>query len=352
MQNKNNINNTTTTTSNSTNTTTNKKLKIGLLSPISYEWFNLHLDVLENSNDISEVDYIIYESNGDPIHMIEKIKLSFPKEKLVFILSGDQSNHIDDECIWFSNAVKLSGLAKKQTQIFVTNPAIFKFYELYKIKNDMVIETQSETQSETQTILNKYIYTKDRQTDIYFKGTIWDGMRTDMYNSFINKSNCKIIKNNNYWKWRCESPVKPKQEELEKTAFESYYDLCNSKLCLCPKGNGNSSMRIIEALACGSVPIIIDDFSSPFGISWGNASNEIALVFDSNKHNWKYIYNECNNLINDNLRYEKMKYNGIKYFENFIYCDSKISGFKMYDNIDTVAFGFSKNIITKLCNDF
>jgi hypothetical protein len=39
--------------------------------------------------------------------------------------------------------------------------------------------------------------------------------------------------------------------------------------------------------------------------------------------------------------YEKMKNNGIKYFENIIYADSKLNGFKMYDNIDTVCFGFS-----------
>ena len=113
-----------------------KKIKVGLLSPISNEWFNLHLNVLEIANNVSEVDYIIYESNGDPVHIIEKIKSSFPKNKLVFILSGDQSNHIDDECIWFSNAVKPSGLAKNQTQIFVTNPAIFKFYEIFKKEHD------------------------------------------------------------------------------------------------------------------------------------------------------------------------------------------------------------------------
>ena len=314
------------------------RMKIAVVSvispPIANEWFNLHPNKLELVQSVDEADYIIFETNGDPIHLIDHINSTFPKKKLVFILSGDQSNHIDNECIWFTNAVKASGLAKNQTQIFVTNPAIFKFYESLKnISQNVKTKTQ----------------TKNYVFDIYFKGTIWDGMRTDMYDEFVSKPKCKIVKNNNYWKWRCESNIKPSQLELENTAYESYKEICKSKLCLCPKGNGNSSMRIIEAIACGSIPILINDFSSPFGNSWGDS---IGLSFDTNKHSWEYIYNECNNLINDKDRYETMKNSGKEYFENVIYGDSKLNGFKMYNNIDTVAFGFSKVIIDKLYDIF
>jgi len=327
------------------NTQIQKKIKVGLLNHISNEWFNLHSDILEISQNVADVDYIIYESNGDPVQIIEKIKYTFPKEKLVFILSGDQSIHIDNECIWFTNAVHKSGLAKKQTQIFVTNPAIFKFYEMFKMKNN--------------TISND-ISTRIRKTNIYFKGTIWNGMREKMFDAFVNRPNCLIKKNNDYWKWRCESLIKPTQSDLEDTAYDSYYSIISSKLCLCPKGNGNSSMRIVEALACGSIPILINDFSAPLGRAWGgsdsngsngsNDFNEIALVFDTNKHSWDYIYDECMKLIDDTSRYELMKINGIKYFENIIYSDSKLNRFKMYSDIDTVCFGFSKIIVDKLCN--
>jgi len=336
-----------------------KKLKIGLLNPISNEWFNLHSDTLEISQNVSDVDYIIYESNGDPVHIIEKIKYSFPNNKLVFILSGDQSNHIDNDCIWFTNAVHKSGLAKKQTQIFVTNPAIFKFYDMFKLKNMENMQNN--------TITND-ISIRFRKTDIYFKGTIWNGMREKMFDAFVNRPNCIIKKNNDYWRWRCEALIKPTQIELEETANDSYYAITNSKLCLCPKGNGNSSMRIVEALACGSIPILINDFSAPLGRAWGesvdsdsagsesvdsiDSTNNIALVFDTNKHSWDYIYEECMKLINDVARYEKMKNNGIHYFENVIYSDSKLNRFKMYNNIDTVCFGFSKIIIDKLYNHY
>ena len=329
------------------------KMKFVIISvipqPICGEWVNLYSNKIEIIKSVYDADYIIFESNSDPVQLIEHIKTNFPKEKLVFILSGDVHNHIDNECMWFTNAVKPSGLALKQTQIFVTNPAIFKYYEILKKKCQ--IDTN---------LLNP-----SHKTDIYFKGTIWDGMRTDMYNAFVNKPNCKIIKNNEYWKWRCESAIKPTQIELENTAYESYNDISTSKLCLCPKGNGNSSMRIIEAIVCGSIPILINDFSSPFGLPWGgtksinninninNISDDaIGLVFNTKIHSWEDIYYECMKLINNKPKYESMKKRGLEYFEKVIYADSKLEVFKMYNNIDTVAFGFSKNIVDKLYDLF
>lgn len=310
--------------------TSNNKLKIGVLTPICGEWFNLHKDKIELVSDIKNADYIIYESNGDPIMIIEKIKKAYPKEKLVFILSGDQNRHIQEGYIWFSNAVKPSGLVKNQTQIYVSNPAIFKFYENIRNGNEKIPE--------------------NRNLDIYFKGTIWEGMRTDMFNSLKDKPRCEIVNNSNYWPWRL-GMFKPTQKQLEETAYDSYRGILNSKLCLCPKGNGNSSMRIIEALACGSIPILINDFSMPFGIKWGNNENindDCALVFDTKRHSWDYIYEECIKLINNVERFNKMIKKGNEIFENMIYKDLKLEGFKMYNDINTVCFGFSSLIIDKL----
>lgn len=306
------------------------KLKIGILNPISGEWFNLHKDKIELVQDINNTDFIIYESNGDPINIIEKVKRSFPSEKLVFILSGDQNNHIEEGYIWFTNAVKPDGLLKNQVQIYVTNPAIFKFYDRIKQGKEITFGV--------------------RGLDIYFKGTIWEGMRTDMFNAFNNKQNTEIVNNSNYWPWRF-SIAKPTQEQLEETAYDSYRGILNAKLTLCPKGNGNSSMRIVEALACGSVPILINDFSAPFGLKWGgnmNSDNDCALVFDTRKDSWTYIYNECMALIRDEARYNKMVKRGKEIFEKYIYKDSQLDGFKMYKDINTVCFGFSSIIVDSL----
>jgi len=335
------------------------KMKLAIIShlpqPISGEWLYLHSNKIEIVKTINEADYIIFESNGDPVQLIEHIKSNYPKHKLVFILSGDTNTHIDNECIWLSNAIKPEGLALKQTQIFVTNPAIFKYYDIYlKHMNTNITNTTHTTHTTNTTLDNPLSEVNNliHKYDIYFKGTIWDGMRTDMYNLFVNKPNCKIIKNNNYWKWRCESPIKPTQLELEQTAYDSYSEIIHSRLCLCPKGNGNSSMRIIEAIACGSIPILINDFSAPFGIPWCSINNistdSIGLSFNTKIHSWDEIYFECMKLINDSKLYNDMKKKGSEYFINTIYSDSKIEGFKTYNNIDTVAFGFSNLIINKL----
>ena len=274
-------------------------------------------------NNIEDAKYIIYESNGDPISVIYTIKNKYPKNKLVFILSGDQSEPIDNECIWFTNAVRKSGLEKYQTQIFVTNPAMYKYYE----KKDRTIKQ-----------------IKKRHIEIYFKGTIWNGMRTEMYFFFKDKKGTMIEKNNQYWSWRLNGYNKPTQEELEQESFKMYENMDNAILSLCPKGNGNSSMRILESLACGCIPVLINDNSQPFGSSWEN----IALVFDTKIHNWEYIYDECFKLLNDIERLNDMQKKGNEYFENIVYGDYKNIHHKMYKDLNTVCYGFSTQIINKL----
>lgn len=305
-----------------------EKIKIGVLSKISSEWLNLHSNIIQCVTDINTADYIIFESNGDPINVIMNIKLHYPKNKLVFILSGDQSIHIDNECIWFSNAIKSSGLADKQTQIFVTNPAIYKFYNSNSNSNSISIN--------------------QRPCDIYFKGTIWLGMRTEMYNYFKNKNNCIIVENNNYWSWRINGAYSPSQTDIENTAYETYRQMLKCKLVLCPKGNGNSSMRIIEAIACGAIPVLIDDFSNPFNIDWHN----VGLVFNTKIDTWDTIYNKCQNLINSPEKMHQLQQKGQEFFENYIYCDSKFydknNKNNNYKDINTVAYGFSTLIINKL----
>lgn len=306
-----------------------KKLKVGFLSPISKEWYHLHRDKIAMFSRVSDVDYLIYESNGDPVNVIMKLKMTYPREKLVFILSGDQAGHIDDVSIWFTNAVQSRGLAKKQTQIYVTNPAIFKYWVMNRENIEKSIFGSGNV----------------RKWDISFKGTIWHGMRTDMYNYFNGKLGCLIEVNNGYWNWRCNSMIKPGQDDIEKTAYESYELIRESKLCLCPKGNGNSSMRIIEALACGTIPVLINDFSAPFGVKW----EEVGLVFDTTKHTWDDIYMGCMMLLEDKEKMVTMQRKGYEFFKNVIYSDHLLDGGnKNYSDINTVCYGFSNKIVDTL----
>jgi Exostosin family len=43
--------------------------------------------------------------------------------------------------------------------------------------------------------------------------------------------------------------------------------LLDSKFAFCPRGNGPSSKRRWEAAYCGAIPILIDDFTNPFGVA-------------------------------------------------------------------------------------
>ena len=63
-----------------------KKLKIVFISPISSECNYLHKNKIEIVKNPNDADYIIFEANSDPIHIIQNIKYSFPKNKLVFIM--------------------------------------------------------------------------------------------------------------------------------------------------------------------------------------------------------------------------------------------------------------------------
>jgi glycosyltransferase involved in cell wall biosynthesis len=52
--------------------------------------------------------------------------------------------------------------------------------------------------------------------------------------------------------------------------------LSRSKFVLCPRGEGTSSFRMFEALACGRVPVVLSDgWIGPAGINWSSCSVRI-----------------------------------------------------------------------------
>jgi hypothetical protein len=187
----------------------------------------------------------------------------------------------------------------------------------------------------------KYNYKPVEKTiDVFFKGTIWEGMRTEMYNYFLDKPHFIIEKYSQYWDWRLGQ--KPTSEDLENKSFELYDQIARSKISLCPKGNGSSSMRIVEALACKSVPVLINDYSRPFDIDW----SDFCLVFFTDKHSWEYIHDEIIKLLNDERRLNYMAELGYQFYKEIVSAD--INKMPMYKDLNQVSFGFSSLIINKL----
>lgn len=293
-------------------------IPVYLLNPVSKLWVEKY-SFFEITTNVHKAIFIIFETNGDPIHSIQSLKTKVPIEhhhKIIYILSGDQNAHIDGNCVWYTCAIKPSGLERYQRQIFVTNPAIFRYSNPVK-----TIDLD-----------------KKRSIDIYFKGSVWKGMRTEMKESLEIYPNVMIEDFSSYWDWRFEK--ERTQKEIEDKAFELYDTLKNVKLSLCPKGNGNSSMRIIESIACGAIPVLIDDFSAPFGYDY----SQFCLVFDSKKDSYETMYEKCMELIEDEEKYKLYQKRGYHFYRKVVLCDFRYIPFYDYQDVNTVCYGFSSII--------
>ena len=293
-------------------------IKLYLLNPVAKLWVERYsfFTITQNAH---EAHYILFETNGDPIQSIQDLKRKIPIEhhhKLIYILSGDQNAHLDGNCVWYTCAIKPSGLERYQRQIFVTNPAIFRFSNPLRIPN----------------------LEKPRSIDIYFKGSIWKGVRTEMKEALEIYPNVMIEDFSSYWDWRFEKTRT--QAEIEEKAYELYRTLTNVKLSLCPKGNGNSSMRIIESIACGAIPVLIDDFSAPFGYDY----SKFCLVFDSKRDSYETMYEKCMELIEDQEKYQLYQRRGYAFYRKVVLADFRYLPFYDYQDVNTVAYGFSSFI--------
>lgn len=307
-----------------------KMISLYLINPISKIWIEAY-PFLRIVPYVSHADFIIFETNGDPVQSIQKIKTQIHPthhHKIIYILSGDQNSHIDHRCVWYTCAIKPTGLERYQRQIFVTNPAIFRYSNPSRIPD----------------------LSKPRKTDIYFKGSIWKGMRTEMKEALEIYPNTVIEDYSSYWDWRFEKDRT--QAEIEAKAFELYDTLTSVKLSLCPKGNGNSSMRIIESIACGAVPVLINDFSAPFGFDY----SKFCLVFDTSVDSYEYMYEKCMELIHDEERYKLYQKRGYDFYRNVVLCDFVSRDFEDYRDVNTVCYGFSTfiayDLLTKYLGDY
>lgn len=240
----------------------------------------------------SEADYIVYESTGDPSSEINNVRVMFKDygRRLVFILSGDR-DYSDDIHTWFASSLTADN--KTKFQIYTYNPRIYsqepKFYEK-KFKG-------------------------------VFQGTIWN---TPERQCMRNLSKDWIVKSTTgYW------DMNPEQR-LDIT-MSSYDNMRRAMYTLCPRGNGPSSMRVVEALACGSIPVLINDNTNPFEEDFGGLAirikrediSNICQILNELETPSEEMFIKCNNF----YKSEICKYNDIEW---------------------TVVTGFSRKIVNIL----
>lgn len=268
---------------------TNKSLKILPIENGTQSWL-----IKENCTIVKhpdDADFIIFEKTGDPEFEIRILKQKFNKHlhKLVFILSGD-IDFSDNTSIWFCSSLKPNH--KNKFQIYTLNPRVYKLDPKLKPK----------------------------KIKGFFSGTIWN---TPERQCLKNLPSNWVIQEHDWW-----SADKNFQSKLSKYTYDmmrsSYYTLC-------PRGKGLSSMRVSEALACGSIPILINDNSNPFHENYGDIPIRISKDEISN----------LNNII-DSLENpsEKELSNCLMFYKSNI-CKNNITRW-------TVCSGFCNKIISTL----
>ena len=53
----------------------------------------------------------------------------------------------------------------------------------------------------------------------------------------------------------------------------------NSTFALCPRGNGPSSMRLMESMLLGAIPVMLDDWTTPFDDTMADFAVRWSLLY-------------------------------------------------------------------------
>ena len=94
-------------------------------------------------------------------------------------------------------------------------------------------------------------------------------IHTDPADPEFNTRNRVVVEMTDWWGLKADLdggakvPVGP--AEREKMVQRMANLAASSTFALCPRGNGGSSMRLIEAMGGGALPVLLDDWTTPFG---------------------------------------------------------------------------------------
>lgn len=265
----------------------------------SQQWVNLH-----GHNCVSEpskADFVVYESAGDNLADINAAKKKFSSYPLVFILSGDVDVSKDNH-IYFASTI--NSKSSRKTQIYTHNPRIVDYVKLKCHR----------------------AYTDARMSTGMFSGTLWSDIPSRVAIRSL-PAPWYVQPAHNYWSMM--------MMDRREVSFNTYDAMQRYKYGLCPRGKGGSSMRIAEALACGCIPILIDDFSDPFEDNF----NDIVIRCTSAD------VPHLNDIVADHEQHSDIHSEDcIKYAENTIFKD-----YIENSNLHwTVCTGFSSKIIERL----
>ena len=290
-------------------------------SETTTEWLKYYNNVFHLEKMPALADIILHESVGDSNHTLIRRLVSSSKlsgKKLILIVTGDNP--------------PLEAI-EGQAHVLLFAPRT-KEHSGIPMSNQIVIPTTASQMFEHNPII------KERNHLIWFRGTVWPGLRTDMKTQLSGRVGVEIHDLHGYWQTRGRLAVGRNEDSWVRTMGENFQQELDSVVfALCPKGNGSSSMRIWEAVISGAIPVLINDNTR---IVFGRYNlDDFCLRFNTSVHTWNDIYE---GIMNAQSRISDLQSAG-QMFRNVLRHDYDTHPGTHPKTVREVAHGFSAEIV-------
>lgn len=200
-------------------------------------------------------DLVFYEAEGDGGAVINDVSFIMSRKPnttlAIFILTGDDM-YVPDYCANRNSSIFYVTHPNKESNCFqveITYYTIMGRADPHRAVQGRRIGAGLRRPRENRDLLANFV------------GSSWTYPPRAMF-AYYNRSADMFIRfNEEYW-------IEPQRGAYYYSVRNvSYSALERSVFTLTPRGRGLSSMRLVEAIFMGSIPVMLDDHSTPFGQS-------------------------------------------------------------------------------------
>lgn len=200
-------------------------------------------------------DLIFYEAEGDGVAVIHDVSFIMSRKPnatlAVFILTGDDM-YVPNHCANRNASIFYVTHPNKESNCFQVEITYYTI--MGRADPDRAVQGRR---------IGAGLRRPREKRDLLasFVGSSWTYPPRVMFAHFNRSEDMLIRFNEGYW-------VEPQRGSYYYAVRNISYDaLERSVFTLSPRGRGRSSMRLVEAIFMGSIPVLLDDESTPFGQS-------------------------------------------------------------------------------------
>jgi Exostosin family len=263
-------------------------------------------------DNINDADILVYQAECDKNEIsidINHFLSAYPTKLIIFIISSDQvnvpSNCANPDKSLFFATNKNKGSNCRQTQIpyyrNLNGGILPNMKILHELKN------------------NEGPHLNNRQYICSFLGSSWTYQPRNML-SYLNKyADVKVEFNDKFWR-----DNNYRNPDYTKTVqVKSNQLLLSSIFTLSPRGNGISSMRLIESIMLGSIPILMNDEMKPFENNMTSFAIRWDFIEGNNDAHLDSLYTYLTALSKDTREMKKRYRSMYKFIINELVIDLK-----------------------------